>query len=232
MSGGTKELVIRTISGIVFVALMVVAILYSAPLFVILFSIILLGCLWEFFKLRGSDKNFPLTILFSLYILPAFILSFFILKYFGPKVLLSLFIIMWAGDVGAYCIGTLFGQGPHGHKLAPKISPKKSWEGVIGGMLFAIAAAFVLKRAGWFNCFTIEGSQTGTIAAYVLFAIIFYAAAICGDLLESVLKRRAGVKDSGHIMPGHGGFLDRFDSFLTAIPVAYVLIELANIFIK
>lgn len=231
MNSGTKELIIRTISGIVFVALMVVAILYSEPLFIILFTVILIGCLWEFYKLRAGSESLPITILFSLYILPAFILSACILKYWGPKVLMSLFIIMWAGDVGAYCIGTLFGQGPHGHKLAPKISPKKSWEGVIGGMVFAIAATFVLNSIGWFDSIRISNT-TVRIICYVLFAIIFYAAAICGDLLESVIKRRAGVKDSGHIMPGHGGFLDRFDSFLTAIPVAFIMMLLAWYFIK
>lgn len=276
MKDGVKELIVRTISGIVFVALMVYAILYSAPVFIVLFAIILGGCLWEFYKLRGvkdkwitygvlglivlfyvsclllSKSSFDnsymwygsiivgavtfwytmilllikavkgktaelLSLIVSFYILPAFFLLMFYLQ--EPKTLMSLFIIIWAGDVGAYCIGTLLGQGAHGHRLAPSVSPKKSWEGVAGGIVFAIAAALILNHIGWFRMFS-ELSVLWQFMLCALFAVVYYFAAIAGDLIESSLKRKAGVKDSGSIMPGHGGYLDRFDSILIAIPVA------------
>lgn len=129
--------------------------------------------------------------------------------------LVSVFILLWAGDVGAYCIGTLIGQGPRGHKLMPSVSPKKSWEGVFGGAVMAFIAGWILYSTGMM----FDNNDVPVYAAMIYVPLIF-AAGVVGDLVESQLKRRFGVKDSGTMLPGHGGFLDRFDSALLAIPVA------------
>ena len=132
-------------------------------------------------------------------------------------VLLCVFIIIWCSDVGAYCIGTLLGQKPTSRKLAPAISPKKSWWGFWGGLVLAVAAAFVLHLVGWM--------AYPLVHCLVLGALISVCG-VCGDLFESVWKRRFGVKDSGNCIPGHGGMLDRFDSSLLAIPASYAYLTL------
>lgn len=122
---------------------------------------------------------------------------------------LSLFVFLWTNDTGAYCTGSLIGK----HRLFPRISPKKSWEGSIGGAILTIAASQLvayLTDHQWL-------SWAGLAIVVVLFGT-------WGDLVESLLKRQLGVKDSGTILPGHGGMLDRFDSALLAIPAAVVYI--------
>ena len=136
---------------------------------------------------------------------------------FSGITLLSLFILIWVSDVGAYCLGTAFGQKPDSRKLAPSISPKKSWWGFWGGVILCVVAAFVLHLIGWL--------PYGLVHSLVLGAIISMAG-VCGDLFESLWKRWFGVKDSGNCIPGHGGMLDRFDSSLLAIPVAVVYLTL------
>jgi phosphatidate cytidylyltransferase len=126
--------------------------------------------------------------------------------------LLSFFIFLWANDVGAYCFGMLFGR--HGrHKLFERISPKKSWEGFFGGLAAAAGAAFILS--------SVWGERYETaLMQWIVLAVIISLAGTFGDLAESMFKRSAGVKDSGKIMPGHGGALDRFDGALLAFPCA------------
>lgn len=122
---------------------------------------------------------------------------------------LSLFVFLWTNDTGAYCTGSLIGK----HRLFPRISPKKSWEGSIGGAVLTLAASQVvasLTDRQWL--------QWGGLA---IVAVLF---GTWGDLVESLLKRQLGVKDSGSILPGHGGLLDRFDSALLAIPAAVIYI--------
>ena len=127
-------------------------------------------------------------------------------------VLLGLFIILWSNDVGAYVFGMLFGKKGK-HRLCPSISPKKSWEGLAGGILIALAAGYALWSLG---LFTFGLVHTLTISLLLAVSGVF------GDLIESMLKRSAGVKDSGKIIPGHGGLLDRFDAALLALPVACI----------
>lgn len=134
--------------------------------------------------------------------------------------MLSLFIIIWLSDVGAYCLGTAFGQGPKAHKLAPSISPKKSWVGFVSGIVFGVGAAVGLYYLGWL--------QYDLVHCIVLGAIVS-AGGVCGDLYESMWKRHFGVKDSGKCIPGHGGMLDRFDSSLVAIPMAYIYLALIDL---
>lgn len=139
---------------------------------------------------------------------------------FNGMMMLDFFIIIWASDVGAYCIGTMFGQKPDSKKLAPKISPKKSWWGVFGGVIFSVGAAIGLYFLGWFNISLIHSIALG---------FILCVGGICGDLFESLFKRFFHVKDSGNSIPGHGGFLDRFDSSLVAMPLATVYLAIFNL---
>ena len=127
---------------------------------------------------------------------------------YNPILPLSIFIFNWVNDTGAYCTGVLFGK----HRLFERISPKKSWEGSIGGAVFCVIAAFVMAR---FFPFLSLGVWVGLGLVIVVFGT-------WGDLTESLLKRTLGIKDSGNILPGHGGMLDRFDSSLMAIPAAVV----------
>lgn len=139
---------------------------------------------------------------------------------FDGWLLLSFFILIWASDVGAYCIGTLFGQRPNARKLAPEISPKKSWWGVWGGLGLCILAAVGLHFLTWLPY---------GLGHCIVLGFIISIGGLSGDLFESMWKRHFGVKDSGKCIPGHGGMLDRFDSSLVAIPLAsmyLVLIEL------
>lgn len=129
---------------------------------------------------------------------------------------LSIFIFNWMNDTGAYCTGVLFGK----HPLFKRISPKKSWEGSIGGAAFCIATSFVLA-----HFFPIMPTivWTGMALVVVLFGT-------WGDLTESLMKRHLGIKDSGNILPGHGGILDRFDSAIMAIPAAVVYLYFISFF--
>lgn len=136
---------------------------------------------------------------------------------FKGFVLLNVFLVIWASDVGAYCIGTLLGQKPDSRKLAPAISPKKSWWGFWGGLALGIIAALVLYFVKWM--------EYPLVHCLVLGALISVCG-VLGDLFESVWKRRYGVKDSGRCIPGHGGMLDRFDSSLFAIPAAFAYLAL------
>jgi phosphatidate cytidylyltransferase len=131
---------------------------------------------------------------------------------FSPGIVIGFFALIWANDTGAYLAGITFGR----HKLFERISPKKSWEGFIGGVIFAALLGWLFSE--WLG--GVSGVQ------WVVIALIVSVVGTYGDLVESMLKRSVGVKDSGNIMPGHGGFLDRFDSALLAFPVVYLFILL------
>lgn len=122
----------------------------------------------------------------------------------GPQLVMLLLLMIWAADVGAFFAGHALGR----HKLAPEISPGKTWEGVAGG--FVLAAMVALVGA---NLIGLDVART------VAISLLTVAASIVGDLTESLLKRQAGVKDSGALLPGHGGVLDRLDSLFAAAPV-------------
>ena len=131
--------------------------------------------------------------------------------------LLALFVLIWVNDTGAYCVGSLTAKRKKGnHKMIPHVSPKKSWEGLIGGFIFALAGAFILWHFGWFDAIIVQGKGLLTAA---IFAFLVSGFGTFGDLMESVMKRSLGVKDSGKFLPGHGGVLDRFDSVLLAAPI-------------
>jgi len=131
---------------------------------------------------------------------------------FSPGIVVGFFLLLWANDTGAYLIGITFGR----HRLMERISPKKSWEGFIGGMLIAALAAWFL--AGWLGVVN--------RSSWVIISLIISIAGTFGDLAESMFKRSIGVKDSGTIMPGHGGFLDRFDSAVASFPLVFLFISI------
>jgi phosphatidate cytidylyltransferase len=134
--------------------------------------------------------------------------------------LLALFVLIWTNDTGAYCVGVLTAKRAEGnHKMFPRVSPKKSWEGLIGGIIFALAGSVLLAYFGWFDRLVAAESTTGRYIIALLFGALVCCFGTLGDLMESLLKRSIGVKDSGKFLPGHGGVLDRFDSVLLAAPV-------------
>jgi len=136
---------------------------------------------------------------------------------YSGLLMLSFFTIIWCSDVGAYCFGMVFGQKIWPAKMCPAISPKKSWAGFLGGLLVAMLAGAVLY---W------TGLVAFPIWHCLALAAIMNVAGVLGDLFESLWKRAVGIKDSGKIIPGHGGLLDRFDSSLFAFPAGmfYLLI--------
>lgn len=287
-----NNLVVRTISGIIFIALLIFCVLWSQVTYLALFSIIILLMMYEYVTITtGKTSNFfekvlamgagfmffiityfisaydmepkyliitllPFIIIYiySLYIkqynlnhpiigsenkviangynnftyiitsfvyiaLPLSSLNFILFKpqglYYG-NILLSMLIILWCTDVGAYCAGSTLGQ-KFGGKLFPSVSPKKSWIGFWGGLSASIIGAIIL-----YYCNMLPFSITES----VILSIIICIFAVFGDLVESQLKRNFGVKDSGSIMPGHGGMLDRFDGALLAFPMAVIYILL------
>lgn len=134
----------------------------------------------------------------------------------APRLLLGMFIFIWLYDTGAYCVGMLLGR----HRLFERISPKKSWEGVIGGIVFCIVGAYVTHQ--WFN----EFFQVPDLPTWMGLSVVVAVFATFGDLVESLIKRTVGVKDSGNILPGHGGILDRIDSLLLVAPAVFIYLLL------
>lgn len=135
---------------------------------------------------------------------------------YNPILPLSIFVFIWLSDTGAYCVGSLIGK----NRLFERISPKKSWEGSIGGGIFSIASSLGFAH---FFPFMSEWQWVGLAIVVVIFGT-------WGDLTESLMKRQLGIKDSGNILPGHGGMLDRFDSALMAIPAAVVYLYALTMF--
>lgn len=128
----------------------------------------------------------------------------------------AIFILLWVNDSAAYIVGSLMAKRKGGnHKMFPRVSPAKSWEGLIGGFIVDLIAGYVFYRIGWTADMGLVNSLLLALAAGVFGTL--------GDLMESLFKRTIGVKDSGKFMPGHGGVLDRFDSLMLAVPMIYFL---------
>lgn len=137
---------------------------------------------------------------------------------FNTLLPLSVFVFLWLNDTGAYCVGSLLGR----HKLFPRISPAKSWEGSVGGAVFVLAAAWAVGEY-------LDSGMLSTLA-WMGLGLVVVVFGTWGDLVESLFKRTLGIKDSGNILPGHGGMLDRFDSSLLAIPAAVVYLYTLSLF--
>ena len=194
----------RALSGAVYVAIMWFGTFCSELSFHILFAVILLVCLYEMYKLRKGKTK----ILTFLYVLSPLLLIHFI----KTELVLFIFILTWTFDTSAYLVGINFGK----HKIIPTVSPKKSWEGFVGGFIFTIIAAYL--TVSYFS--KIELNHIIAISLLTPFT------ATIGDFIESYYKRKAEVKDSGNLIPGHGGILDRMDAFMITIPAIYLVINL------
>jgi phosphatidate cytidylyltransferase len=140
----------------------------------------------------------------------------------SPLFLLSVLAIVWVADIGAYFSGKAFGK----RKLAPSISPGKSWEGAIGGGIAVLVLAGLSVQFGgdaFANTFAAAVQHRYGWPALVVVLVLMVAASIVGDLFESQLKRRAGMKDSSNLLPGHGGVLDRIDALVPVLPLAALI---------
>jgi len=158
--------------------------------------------------------NVAYTLLPAIYIaLPLGLLNFFLPLGEG-KLLLAFFVTIWAGDTFAFLVGSLIGK----HRLFERISPKKSWEGTLGSMLLTIGLSFFYP------------SLFGTLELWqwIVFVIIALVSGAYGDLVESLFKRSVSIKDSGSILPGHGGILDRFDAVILASPFIFVFLQIIS----
>ena len=280
-----KNFITRTITGILFVAIMVTGICLRGDAMILLFALITGLTLWEFtglvnehvadttvnrfittaagvylflafagyctgivppsafipylltliylfiselyLKQKNPIQDWAYTMLSQLYIALPFsminVLSFQADPLSGQIAYhwllpMSVFIFLWANDTGAYCAGSLFGR----HKLFPRVSPGKTWEGSIGGaVIVLIIAAVISYFAGSDASLSTLNAQLPTLKWLGLgLVVVFFGT--WGDLVESLFKRTLGIKDSGNILPGHGGMLDRFDSSLMAIPAAVI----------
>ena len=199
-----NETLARSLSGAVYIAIMWFGTSYSKTSFDLLFAVILLVCLYEMYKLRkGKTKA-----LAFLYVLSPLLLVHLI----ATKLVLLMFILTWTFDTFAYLLGVKFGK----HKIISVVSPNKSWEGFAGGFIFTVITAYL--TVNYFS--EIELNQIIAISLLTPFT------ATVGDFIESYYKRKAGVKDSGNFIPGHGGMLDRMDAFMITIPAIYIIINL------
>ena len=204
----------RTLSGAVFVAIMLAGLLINKWLFGLLVSLMAAGMLYEYLRVpeqSGTHKFIGVIyILIGLVALNA--LAFLDGNWSGIPVL-CIFIMIWGTDVGGYCIGSSLGKKFCSGKIAPGISPNKTWAGFWGGLVCCVAAAVILSITGLLGL---------SVILAVILGIVVHFSAVTGDLIESMWKRRVGIKDSGTIIPGHGGLLDRFDSTILAADAAWV----------
>lgn len=191
-------------------ALVVGAIAAGRTAWRVLLVVVAAGCVWEYLNL--APKRWAGVGLI--------VAAVGLMACLTREWALAMVLTVWANDVFAYITGVALGR----HKMAPHVSPNKSWEGLVGGLIGAVA---VSTAAGlWLGRWLGFGLSDGGWMVWAAFGLLTGLAAVGGDLAESALKRRAGVKDSGSVFPGHGGFLDRFDAMLGAAPVAFVFMKI------
>ncbi len=226
MALNIDTLKIRSLTALIFVAIMLMGLLWNFWSFVLLFTIIHFGCWYEYVKLikKIYGKNVLYFLLGLIYITMPIVMMIDVAHKWHIyttdntnyveflKIIPCLIIFsIWINDTMAYLVGSVIGKTPFS-----KISPKKTWEGTIGG---AILCVIVISLIAYFT----ELIKVKNAAIIAALCAIF---GTLGDLFESKLKRMANVKDSGSFMPGHGGFLDRFDSLLFAVPAVWIYIKL------
>ena len=214
-----NEALTRTLSGAVYVAIMWFGTSYSNLSCSILFAVLGIICLYEMLLLRkGKSKILALSyVLIPFLLIQDLIWNYLSFSIYDTQVwmsefVLSLFVLTWTFDVFAYIAGVRFGK----HKIMPTVSPNKSWEGFFGGFIFTVIAAYL--TVNYFS--EIELNHIIAISLLTPFT------ATIGDFIESYYKRKAEVKDSGNVIPGHGGILDRMDAFMITIPTIYIIINL------
>jgi phosphatidate cytidylyltransferase len=220
----------RSLTAIVFVIVMMAGLLWNLISFIILFSIVAIGALFEWNKLlkkivpQRAGKYWLYYSMGVLYIVcPILMLIYFRLDFdlmplekmntffAGAYIPVGLILLIWTNDTMAYIVGSIIGK-----RQLSKISPKKTWEGTIGGALLTMGVAVLLQKL--FNVYEVQD--------WLVFGFCAAVFGTMGDLIESKIKRLADVKDSGTFMPGHGGFLDRFDSLLFATPFTWLYVVL------
>lgn len=205
----------------------------SAVFIPYLLSVIYLFISELYTESKNAINNWAYTMLSQMYVaLPLSTINILAFRDYGGQVVfsyltpLSIFIFLWANDTGAYCFGSLFGK----HKLFPRISPGKTWEGSIGGGLLVLAVAAIIGYVENSNTGELMYGNTMSVAQWMGLGLVVVFFGTWGDLVESLFKRTMGIKDSGKILPGHGGMLDRFDSSLMAIPAAVVYFYTLTLF--
>lgn len=225
-----SNLQLRVLSALVLVPIVFGAIITGGLAFKIFVAIIFAAAAFEWIKLSLNTKKIFLFLLFGAVYLPAgFYAFYFIREGFenGLYLLLAMLLSIWAGDTGAYFVGRKFGK----HKMAPTISPNKSWEGLGGCMIFsALILWATIYFAGDLAAIIPNSVQRpegiDNLILFSVAAVLGYIGQV-GDLIESALKRNAQMKDSGNIIPGHGGILDRVDSIILVSPVFASIISYA-----
>ena len=209
-----NETLKRAISGAFYVVIMWLGVSYSELSFRCLFTILAIVSFYEMWKLRNGKSKF---LAFAYVLIPFILIQLIVTKEdqqnWNSNLILFMFILTWTFDTFAYLFGVRFGK----HKIMPSISPKKSWEGFGGGFVFTIIASY-LSYSFFF--------KFEDIRIPLIISIILPFTATLGDFIESHYKRKAGVKDSGNLIPGHGGILDRMDAFMITIPAIYILTKL------
>ena len=208
-----NETLKRAISGAFYVVIMWLGASYE-PSFRVLFTILGIVSIYEMWKLRNGKSKF---LAFAYVLIPFILIQLIVTKNesenWNSNLILFMFILTWTFDTFAYLFGVRFGK----HKIMPSISPKKSWEGFGGGFVFSIITSY-LSYSFFF--------KSEDIRIPLIIIIILPFTATLGDFIESHYKREAGVKDSGNLIPGHGGILDRMDAFMITIPAIYILTKL------
>jgi phosphatidate cytidylyltransferase len=190
-------------------------------------SIIIFGCAFIFLRelfLKSPTpfQNLAFTFLGIVYVFLPFSLlveTSFYRNYYEPRIVLGIFFLIWANDTFAYLVGSLLGRT----KLLERISPGKTWEGFIGGGLATLVLAWFLM-----DIFTFQNENLWHFHRWdwLIIGFLVFVFGTCGDLIESMLKRSVGIKDSGNVMAGHGGILDRFDSLIFVMPLIYAYLFL------
>src|SRR5690606_15617753 len=273
-----KEILVRTISGVLYISIIIIAMFTSREWFMGLFFVLAVITLSEYLKLVHLTSYFAYFILaaafyflsydvyadnavYLLLILSGFV-NLYLLKdvlwtskipmfekkkyvtvilyiisgfvfltlipvmdidgIFKPELIVAVFILIWSNDTFAYLIGKNFGK----HKLLERISPKKTIEGFVGGMLGALLAGFIIFKV--LQNYSPMVALKYTLWKWIVLAIIVAVFGTIGDLIQSKFKRQAGVKDSGIIMPGHGGLYDRLDSIIYASPFVYAFLLIVD----
>ena len=211
-----NETLKRAISGAFYVVIMWLGVSYSELSFRCLFTILAIVSFYEMWKLRNGKSKF---LAFAYVLIPFILIQLIVTKEdqqnWNSNLILFMFILTLTFDTFAYLFGVRFGK----HKIMPSISPKKSWEGFGGGFVFSIIASYI----SYSFFFKFEDIR---IPLIISISIILPFTATLGDFIESHYKRKAGVKDSGNLIPGHGGILDRMDAFMITIPAIYILTKL------
>ena len=172
----------------------------------------------------AADHEFPAAVYFPLlYVMLPLAAALWLAWPGGAftwRLLLGLLVLLWLNDIGAYAVGMSLGQRPDSRKLFPALSPKKSWVGVVGGTVFCFLAAWGISAT--------FGGEALPLVHWLALALIVSVFGVFGDLFESLIKRHAHVKDAGHLIPGHGGLLDRFDDVIFVLPLAALYLSLVG----